>query len=229
MKSNDTTVVEEATKKIKIYEELKRRIIHNELTPGQYINERSFCSELGVSKTPIREALQRLEHEHFVQIIPNKGCFVSNISLELIREVFEIREIFECAAARKAASLRDRSKFNELLLHHPSFIVDNESDLRESLISGYQIHEVIVTSVGNDFLTSYYRAMLDHIVRIRVYFLSRFEVKRLHETIDEHKELLQAIAAGDPDRAETAMRQHLFRSLANIKDYIFNDKETWKL
>ncbi|MDH7483353.1 MAG: GntR family transcriptional regulator [Spirochaetales bacterium] len=229
MKTDEKTIAVEATKKLRIYEELKRRIIHNELMPGQYINERSFCDELGVSKTPIREALQRLEHEHFVQIIPNKGCFVSNISLDLIREVFEIREIFECAAARRAANLKDRSLFEDLLTHHPSFIVDNETDLRQTLISGYQIHELIVNSVGNTFLSSYYRAMLDHIVRIRVYFLSRFEARRLHETIDEHKELLQAIIDGDPDRAETAMRQHLYRSLSNIKDYIFNEKETWKL
>lgn len=229
MKASVKAAIPDSTKKLRIYEELKRRIVHNELAPGQYINERTFCAELGVSKTPIREALQRLEHEHFVQIIPNKGCFVSNISLDLIREVFEIREIFECAAARRAANLKDRSLFEDLLVNHPSFYVDNDTDLRQTLISGYQIHELIVNSVGNTFLSSYYRAMLDHIVRIRVFFLSRFEAKRLHETIEEHKELLQAIVDGDPDRAETAMRQHLYRSLSNIKDYIFNEKETWNL
>ncbi len=89
-------------------------------------------------------------------------------------------------------------------------------EIRHALLSGYQIHTKIVEATGNSFLTEYYRNILDHIVRIRVYFLNRFELTRLRETVDEHKTLLKAIVDGDADGAERAMREHLRRSLANI-------------
>jgi len=172
------------SKKFQVYEILKGRIVRNELKPQEYLNEQLLCQEFGVSKTPIREAIQRLEHDRLVIIVPNKGCFVSNISLDLIREVFEIREIFECSAARLAASVASKEQFVKILENHDSFKVVDDEGVRQALLSGYQIHEVIVNSINNSFLSDYYKAILDHILRIRIYSLSRFEPKRLHETCE---------------------------------------------
>ena len=131
-------------------------------------------------------------------------------------EVFEIREVFECAAARFAARMPSREQFKELLATHESFKAVNDAGVRRSLVSGYQIHQIIIDASGNSFLTSYYHSILAHILRIRLYFLNRFESKRLHEMCDEHKRILQAIIAGDEDEAELAMRDHLSESLVNI-------------
>ena len=91
------------SKKVIAYEALKKRIINNSLKPGNPLNERVLSEELRISKTPIREAFQQLEQEGFVENIPHKGSFVSTISVQDIREIFEVREILECAAARGSA------------------------------------------------------------------------------------------------------------------------------
>ncbi|PKL09277.1 MAG: hypothetical protein CVV51_04560 [Spirochaetae bacterium HGW-Spirochaetae-7] len=216
---------EEISKKLQVYKILKERIVQNELKPQEYLNEQVLCDELKVSKTPVREALQHLERDRHVVIVPNKGCFVSNISLDHIREVFEIREIFECAAARLAATMKDKTEFEEILANHDSFKVVDDQGVRKSLLSGYQIHERIVSAAGNSFLSEYYSSILDHIVRIRIYFISRFESKRLHETCEEHKEILKAIIKGKPDEAEMAVRNHLRRSLVSIDQLMVGNRK----
>jgi len=91
------------SKKVIAHEILKRRIINNSLTPNEPLNERVLSEELKISKTPIREALQQLEKEGLVENVPHKGSFVSRVSVQDIREIFEVREILECAAARGSA------------------------------------------------------------------------------------------------------------------------------
>jgi DNA-binding GntR family transcriptional regulator len=210
----------EKNKKLLAYEVLKDRIVRNELKPLEYLNEKTLCDELGISKTPIREALQHLERNRFVVIIPNKGCFVSNIGLDLIREVFEVREIHECAAARIAATRPNREIFREILLKHESFDPKSLENARENLISGYQIHNKIVEFIGNSLLNDFYQIVQDHIVRIRIYFLNKFDNRRLQETSKEHQKILQAIIEGNPEAAESAMREHLSNALAAIKQMI---------
>lgn len=217
MAEQGTAVLDaQANKKDKVYDLLKDRIVTNELKPQEYLNEQVISRDLGVSKTPVREALQKLEHERLVVIIPNKGTFVANIGIDRIREVFEIREILECAAARLAAALPAREQFTGILKNHASLRVGDGAELRQHLLSGYQIHTHIVEAVGNSYLNEYYENILAHIVQIRVYFIRRFEMKRLHETVDEHRKVLEAIVKGDADGAEIAMRDHLKRSLSNI-------------
>lgn len=203
-------------KKSKVYELLKDRIVKNELKPQEYLNEQLIARDLGVSKTPVREALQKLEHERLVVIIPNKGTFVANVTIDRIRELFEIREILECAAARLAAKLPARGQFESVLQTHPSLTISDGAELRHQLLSGYQVHTRIVEAVENSYLTEYYQNILAHIVQVRVFFIRRFGMKRLHETVEEHRTILKAIVDGDAETAETAMRDHLKRSLVNI-------------
>ena len=203
-------------KKLRIYEILKEKIVKNELKPQEYLNEQVIARDLGVSKTPVREAMQKLEHERLLTVIPNKGSFVSNVSIDRIREVFEIREILECAAARLAAALPERQQFASTLRDHPSFTISDGVELRHQLLSGYQIHTQIVEAAGNSYLTDFYKNILAHIVQVRVYFIKRFGIERLHETVEEHRKILGAIVKGDVEGAEIAMRDHLRRSLMNI-------------
>lgn len=213
------------SKKTQVYELLKNRIVHDELKPQQYLNELDLCEELGVSKTPVREALQHLERDRLVVIVPNKGCFVASISLDLIREIFEIREVFECAAARFAARMSSRKQFEELLDTHESFKAIGDAEIRQALVSGYQIHQIIVDASGNSFLSWYYNSILSQILRIRIHFLSRFESSRLHATSGEHRAILKAIIEGNEDEAEKAMRAHLVNSLVSIGHLILSNRK----
>src|SRR5208337_1086297 len=123
-------------KKNKVYEVLRDRIVNNVLKPQEFLNEQALSEDLGVSKTPIREALQQLEHSRLVVIIPNKGCYVANISIDRIREIFEIRTILECAAARLAASLPDRESFAAISEDHSALDSHDSEQLRHRLLSG---------------------------------------------------------------------------------------------
>jgi len=211
---------EGGNKKKFAYDLLKKRIVNNELKPLEYLNERSLSQDLKISKTPIREAIQQLENNHFIVVVPNKGCFVSNISVEDIRAIFEIREIYECAAARIAAERAEVNQFVELRSKKEIFDSENVDDARKYLLTGDQIHTRIIESVNNAFLSNSYRTVLDHIIRIRVYFINRFGMQRLEATDQEHKNIVDAIVARDPDGAEKAMRLHLRNAFAYIKRLI---------
>ena len=105
---NVSRLGEMQSKKSIAYETLKRRILLNEHKPGVPINENAISEEMKISKTPIREALQQLEREGLVQTIPGRGSFVTHITVEDVREIFESREIIECAVARRAALIGDK-------------------------------------------------------------------------------------------------------------------------
>ncbi|MDP3176590.1 MAG: FCD domain-containing protein, partial [Spirochaetaceae bacterium] len=102
----------------------------------------------------------------------------------------------------------------------------DDQEIRKSILSGYQIHEHIVNAAGNSFLSEYYATILDHILRIRIYFLGRFNSKRLSELTAEHKAILAAIVKGDPDEAERAMKDHLDKSLLSINQLVLVNRRS---
>lgn len=209
-----------ANKKNIAFEILRNRIVNNEYKPMDSLTEQSICRELGISKTPVREALKELEKDGFVKVLPSKGCLVSSISIDYVREIFEIREILECAATKIVASKANKAQFEHMLEHHGSFDYAKDSDLKDSLVSGYEIHTAILESVGNSRLLSFYKTMQSHIIRIRLFFLHQFDMIQLEETNAEHKKILEAIIGGNPDNAEKVMREHLRNGQNRIRSLL---------
>lgn len=199
---------------------LKSRIVNNEYMPMDSLTEQSICTELNISKTPVREAFKELEKDGFVKVLPGKGCLVSSISLDYVREIFEIREILECAAVRIVAQRADKAEFEYILNHHESFEYAKNSKVKDSLLSGYSIHSAILESMGNSRLFSFYMTIQSHIIRIRLFFLRQFGISQLGEANAEHKKILEAIIAGDPDNAEKVMREHLRNGQGRIKSLL---------
>ena len=208
------------TKKNQIYETLKARIICNEFQLLEYLNEKELACQMGTSKTPIREALQELGRNRFVTIIPNKGCFVTNISLKDIKEVFELRQIYECAAVRVAAQNQGNGELVAQLKQYEENIGKESNSAQERLLAGYQIHSAIVQAMGNSRLNEAYANLQDHIVRIRIYFMQRYLHHRVAESEEEHKAIIEAILRGDPEDAEEALREHLDHAMEFIRQYI---------
>jgi DNA-binding GntR family transcriptional regulator len=199
-------------KKVRVYESLKRRIIDCELVPGLPINEADFASELGVSKTPVREALRQLETDGFVENVPGRGSTISHLTPLDIREILEIREIIETGAAKQVAQFQPH---NEELLkkraEHQRLLKDEPGS--EQYVHEWgeweDVHLSIVQALDNQTFLKMYEGLLDRIKRIRNHFGQRFTQRRFHEIISEHLRILDAILEGDPDRAEQAVRQHL--------------------
>jgi len=201
---------EAKSKKLRVYETLKQRIINHALAPGGPINEAILSKELKISRTPIREALQQLEKEGFIENIPGRGNFVSR----------EIREILEGEAIKRAALRRDPGKLEAIQKAFESSEQPSQDSPSRHFRSGDQIHAFIFESIGNQRLMEIYRRLQDHIVRHRIHFFNNFHVGRSQESYKEHLEILDALAAQDPARCEQAIKVHLRNSLEYIKSII---------
>jgi len=198
-------------KKNWVYETLKSRIISIELKPGLPINEADFASDLGVSKTPIREALRQLERDGLVENVPSRGSTITHITSHEISDVFQIREIVESGAARRAALLRGNetlSKLRDLNLETLENARNSEEYVNE-WGEWEDMHVMIVSSLGNQLLNEVYAGLIDRILRIRNYYGKRLTRRRFIDVVNEHNSVIEAILAGKPEAAQRAMQQHL--------------------
>lgn len=205
------------SKKSIVYDNLKSRIIHNLINPGESLNEGVLSKELKISKTPIREALQQLEKEGFIESIPVKGAFVSMISIQDIRELFEIREVLECEVIKRAALKADPDRVEAIKEKFVTSEGDNKRASAGQFKSGDEVHAFIFETFGNKRLKEIYKRLQDHIVRSRIHFFNQTPSGRSEEAFKEHLEILDALKAQDPVRAEKAVRDHLQNSFEYVK------------
>jgi DNA-binding GntR family transcriptional regulator len=172
---------------------------------------------LKISKTPIREALQQLEKEGFIENIPVKGAFVSMISIQDIRELFEIREVLECEVIKRAALKVDPERVEAIKEKFVTSESDNKKASAGQFKSGDEVHAFIFETFGNKRLMEIYNRLQDHIVRSRIHFFNQTPSGRSEEAFREHLEILDALKTQDPVRAEKAVRDHLQNSLEYIR------------
>lgn len=201
-------------KKTQVYEMIKERIINIDLKPGLPINEALFAEDLGVSKTPIREALRQLEQEGFVDNVPGRGSTISHITQHEIKDIFELRQIIETGVAAKAADFRGNAKL-KVLKEDCEKILSEGENLNEHIFewgSIENIHEEIVESLQNEYLNSFYRGLMERMLRIQNYFGQRFTQRRFHDISTEHLEILSAILDGDKEKAAQSMQEHLINA-----------------
>jgi len=194
--------------KEKIYQSLRADIISHRLRPGQAVREDELAERFGISRTPVREMLRRLEHEDLVKVIPNRGVFVSELTAKDIEEVLEIRMALESAAARSAAP-----KINEIHVAELKEIgkLMDEGVKRQDSIASFEadtrLHTLILTAAGNGRALRIISNLMGQIHRIR--FISGHKPGRIDTTVNEHKRIVQALLERNPDKAEEAMKIHL--------------------
>jgi DNA-binding GntR family transcriptional regulator len=208
------------SKKSIVYETLKRRIITNSLKPGEPLNEGVLSKDLKISKTPVREALQQLERDGFVENVPGRGCFVSRISFQDVKELFETREILECGVIRRAALKGDPDKIEGVRKRFESLESNGERNPKSQFKAGDRIHAYLFESFGNSRLNEIYRRLQDHVERMRIHFFTQAHEERSDRSYKEHLEILDALASRDPERAEQAMRTHLRNAIDFLKQVI---------
>lgn len=193
------------------YYELRDRIVSVRIPPGHLIREDALMEELGMSRTPIREALLRLAQERLVRIMPRRGTFVTAVHVGEIRAIYEFRRELEAVAARWAAERRQESdlpllseaidSLSAAAASSPSFDIDP----RSLIVADQSVHELIYSVARNpivkDVLDSYYYLAL------RTWFLASSKVQ-MDEPFKYLAELLEAIMRGDPDASAMYVRQH---------------------
>jgi DNA-binding GntR family transcriptional regulator len=208
------------SKKTLVYENLKKRIINNLLKSGEPLNEIILANELKTSKTPIREAFQQLERDGFVENIPGKGCFVSRISFQDVKEFFEIREILECEVVKRAALKGDLEKIKGIRKEFEFSESNGAKNLKDQFKAGDRIHTCIFENFGNKRLCDIYQRMQEHVERMRIHFFNQAHEDRWEQSYKEHVEILDALEARDPLRAENAVRDHLRNAMEFLKQVI---------
>jgi DNA-binding GntR family transcriptional regulator len=190
-----------------VYEALRQSILDGTLTPGQRLLSSALADELNVSRTPIREALRKLEAEGLVEASPRSGLVVREISEEDLTELFYVREALEGMSARLAAENASKSallELNALLEDMEAALKKNDLKLVRKLTGEFQM--AVSQASQNKRLVHMLQVLLDQIRQVQTSTL--FIKGRAKEALDEHRRLLQAIEARDAELAERLAREH---------------------
>ena len=190
---------------------LRQAIRDGILPPGERLMEIPLAEELGVSRTPIREAIRILEQEGLVVMIPRRGTYVADMSLKDVTEVFELRSILEELAAELAAE-RITNEEIEALEQHLVEIGNymNENTLDKVVQADILFHEILYKASRNDRLVEMINNLREQTLRFRT--LSMSQTGRLAKTWDEHRQLVEAISDRDVERARQIARIHMEES-----------------
>lgn len=191
-----------------VYESLRDAIVNQVLKPGERLMETELADEMGVSRTPVREAIRKLEQEGYVVLIPRKGAYVSGLSIKDINEVFEIRGALEALAAGLAASRATKEEIEEMELSLAQEASHWEtSDLLKTIDVDTRFHELIFKASRNSRVLSMIKELRDQVQRFRTTTLA--VPGRMKFALDEHRRIVEAIASRNVQLAQKAAREHI--------------------
>jgi DNA-binding GntR family transcriptional regulator len=189
-------------------ERLRDMIVHGELAPGAKLNERVLCERLGVSRTPLREALKTLASEGLVALLPNRGAAVTPLTLETVREVFEVMGALEALAGDLACRHVTDAQLAEIrALHFQMLAAHARGDLAGYFRHNQAIHFAIVAASGNATLAATYRHLNANVRRAR--YMANLSRARWEKAVREHEDMLAALAARDGPRLQRLLVEHL--------------------
>jgi len=203
-----------------VFDTLREAIMDGSLKPGERLMEVQLAQKLGVSRTPVREAIRKLELEGTVTMIPRKGAYVAEVSLKDISEVLEVRAALEGLAATLAAEKMDESGLKLLQEKASEFEAAAKDMNRDDLIKlDVEIHEIIFQSTDNQTLMNLVDGLREQVQRFRISYLSTMQ--NAEDIIVEHRELIGALLKKDPELARNAAEKHI----RQIKQFILSNLE----
>ena len=192
-----------------VCDSLRSHIIEGRLAPGSLLREERLAATLAVSRTPLREAIRQLAEEGFIEKPPRRGARVAELTPEMVREVFEVREALEGMAARLAAARADQDDVARMRVYLESLRPRIEAgDLSDT---GDMIHGEIFAACGNSRLQrlmAVYRSKVEWIQRASFQFS-----QRLRTAYQEHESVVRALECSDSEWAESAVRRHIRNTL----------------
>jgi DNA-binding GntR family transcriptional regulator len=209
----------------KVYEILKNMIIERQLLPGEKIPQERLAQDFGISRTPLVSALKFLEHEKLVESKPRRGYFVRLFSKQEMVSIFELREVLEGLAARRAAANVTEKEIETLNDFFRAFAKSGDiTDFKAYAREDRRFHNFISEIGAKEFLKSVLQTC-NIITASYQYLSSEGLVRPPNETIQEHLAVIKAIGDKDPDAAEALMRQHLKKTIAHLRQDIEGEKQ----
>jgi DNA-binding GntR family transcriptional regulator len=187
----------------KAYYEIRGLIVSLELAPGAVIDERELIERLEIGRTPVREALRRLAQERLVEVYPRRGMFVTGVDVRELARISEVREMLEPEAARLAAERATDADRAELA----ALVADLDRGGGELMELDERIHRAVYRAAHNDL----FEATLEqyYVLALRIWSIALDRAHELEEAVEAHRALLEAIQAGDGERAADTMRAHV--------------------
>ncbi len=191
-----------------ISETLREAIVAGTLKPGERLMEIQLAEELGVSRTPVREAIRKLELEGFVVMIPRRGTYVADLSIKDVNEVFEIRTALDILAAGLAVERITEEELEQLervLVEIGEYIEQN--DIEKIVAADGRYHDILYRASRNDRLVGIINNLREQFTRFRS--ISMAYPGRIKNTVEEHRQLVEAIAQRDIALAQRLAREHM--------------------
>lgn len=191
-----------------VFDVLMNAIMRGQLSPGERLLEVQLAEEMGVSRTPVREAIRRLEMEGFVVMLPRKGAYVAGLSIADVENVYEIRTALETLAVRLAAQRMQDEDYRQLdELSQRMQATWQEGDVDSWVKLDASFHELLYKFSRNDRLVQLMSNVMEQLSRYRIISLANVEVR--HNSLDEHREVIAALRRRDSEGAAAAAAQHI--------------------
>ncbi|HZP72031.1 MAG TPA: GntR family transcriptional regulator [Gaiellaceae bacterium] len=199
------------------YYAIRELIVTLDLPPGAVVREPELTARLGIGRTPVREALQRLAQERLIEVYPRRGMFVTTVDVRDLARLCEVRAVLEPEAARLAAERATEADLDELRALLDELAARRIRDDRALIDLDERIHRAIYHASHNPYLLETLEEYYAHALRIWMVALARTD---LRAAVGEHHEVLEAIVGGNGGRAADLMHAHVETFEASIRDVL---------
>ena len=202
-----------------VFNTLRQAILRGELKPGERLMEIQLANKLGVSRTPIREAIRKLELEGLVLMIPRKGAEVAEITEKNMQDVLEVRKALEELAAGLACERITKTQIEEMKVAAKAFedSLKNE-DVTKIAEADVNFHDIIFTATDNQRLITLLNNLREQMYRFRVEYLKQKEC--YPQLLDEHERMIVAISRRDKEEARRIVGRHIDNQASTVSDVI---------
>jgi DNA-binding GntR family transcriptional regulator len=195
---------------------LRERIVTGQLLPGAFLREKELCLELGISRTPLREALRTLAREGLVRQVPNRGAVVTGLDLDEVEALYQAVGHIEAGAAKLACRTASDDDIDAIsILHHQMMIAYVQRDLASYIALNQDIHRSIVEASGNFVLLEIWDLLAPRVRRARS--IANLYPSRWDAAVREHQEMQAALVARDSAQLGALMEPHYLNGLAVIR------------
>jgi DNA-binding GntR family transcriptional regulator len=200
----------------RVYNQIKQLILCNEIMPGQKLHHQELSERLGVSRTPVREALTRLVQEGYVSFLPNRGFTCKEIRIQEAEELYDLREALEAFAVEKAIAKLTQASLDQLRKKMSSYGRDVQKRFtRERLVYDQDVHMQIIRLAGNETLTNTLSHVFERIV-LKRRTDGLYDPARGLTAHDEHMRLLDAMQQRNVSAAVAIIREHIQAGKKNV-------------
>lgn len=219
MKPGSATLLRRRSLHEDVTEALREMIVSGQLALGQKIPERELCEAYGVSRTPLREALKVLATDGLVTLEPNRGAWVSQITVEDLEEVFPVLGALEALAGELACINARDAEIEDIGRLHEEMLARYEArDLDRYFTVNREIHEAILAAARNETLAAHYTSLAARVTRSR--YIASMTDERWQRAVEEHEEIMRALEARDGARLAAILRAHLENKRATVRDWL---------